>query len=186
MKTKLIKQFESQHIGVARKLSRKYLGSTVGRLAAKRLVGRSLQLRRKYAGFLLNSIKCIESIPLNTKDDFGKGCHTQTTEPYLYEAAYLHVRESPILVNDDGECVVAKEVKLREDTVKKCDVAACTGPKNVATGCVPHVEKSAVSKKWECSKQCKPLNEFEVVSIVTFRAAFELSVEEAPMVTTVN
>ena len=27
MKTKLIKQFESQHIGVARKLSRKYLGS---------------------------------------------------------------------------------------------------------------------------------------------------------------
>ena len=33
-------------------------------------------------------------------------------------------------------------------------------------------------KKWECSKQCKPLNEFEVVAIVTFRAAFELSVEE--------
>ena len=181
MKTKLMKQFKSQHFGVARKLSRKDLGSTVGRLAAKRLVGRSLQLRRKYAGFLLNSTKCIKSIPLNTKDDFGKGCHTQTTEPFFYEAAYLHVRESPIPVNDDGQCVVAKEVKLEENTVKKCAVAACTGPKQVSTGCVPHVEydkKSAECNKWECSKHCKPLNEFEVVSIVTFRAAFELSVEE--------
>ena len=85
------------------------------------------------------------------------------------------MRESPIPVNDDGQCVVAKEV---EDTVKKCDVGACAGPRQVATGCVPHGKKSAVCKKWECSKQCKPLNEFEVVSIVTFRAAFELSVEE--------
>ena len=178
LKTKLTKQFKSQHFGVARKLSRKDLGSTVGRLAAKRLVCRSLQLRRKYAGFLLNSIKCIKSIPLNTKHDFGQGCHIQTTEPYFYEAAYLHVRESPIPVNDDGQCVVAKEVKLEEDTVKKCAVAACTGPKQVPTGCVPHVEKSAECNKWECSKHCKPLNEFEVVSIVTFRAAFELSVEE--------
>ena len=180
LKTKLTKQFKSQHFGVAKKLSRKDLGSTVGRLAAKRLVGRSLQLRRKYAGFLLNSIKCIKSIALNAKDDFGKGCHTQTTEPYFHEAAYLHVRESPIPVNDDGKCVVAKDVKLGEDTVKKCDVAACASPKKEATGCVPHVEsdkKSAECKKWECSKQCKPLNEFAVVSIVTFRAAFELSVE---------
>ena len=123
--------------------------------------------------------------------------HTQTTEPYFYEAAYLHVREFPTPVNDDGECVVAKEIKLGEDTVKKCDVAARTGPKKEATTCVSHVEydnKSAECKKWECSKQCKPLHEFEVVSVVTFRAAFELSVEKvrlsviwgAPMVTTVN
>ena len=120
----------------------------MGRLAAKRLVCRSLQLRRKYAGFLLNSIKCIKSIPLNTKHDFGQGCHIQTTEPYFYEAAYLHVRESPIPVNDDGQCVVAKEVKLEEDTAKKCDVAACTGPKNVATGCVPHVGSDKKSAAW--------------------------------------
>ena len=47
----------------------------MGRLAAKRLVGRSLQLRRKYAGFLLNSIKCIKSIALNTKDGFAHSDH---------------------------------------------------------------------------------------------------------------
>ena len=64
--------------------------------------------------------------------------------------------------------------------MKKCDVAACAGPKKVATGCVPGVQsdnkKSA--KKWECSKQCKPKNEFEVVAIVTFMEAFELCAEE--------
>ena len=88
------------------KLSRQDLGSTVVRLATKRLIGRSLQLRRKYAGFLLNSIRCIKSITLKTQDDLGKGCHTQSTEPYFYEATYLHVRETLIPVNDDGECVV--------------------------------------------------------------------------------
>ena len=97
MKTKLLQQFESQQLGVARKSSTKDLGSAVVRLAAKKLVARSLQLRRKYAGFLLNTIKLVKSIQLKTRDDFGKGCHTQTTEPYFYEAAYQYVRESPSL-----------------------------------------------------------------------------------------
>ena len=83
------------------------MGSAVVRLATKRLIGRSLQLRRKYAGFLLNSIRYLKS--QKTQDDLGKGCHTQSTEPYFYEAAYLHVRETLIPVNDDGECVVANK-----------------------------------------------------------------------------
>ena len=36
--------------------------SIVVRLAAKRLFGRSLQLRRKYAGLLLDSVKHIKSL----------------------------------------------------------------------------------------------------------------------------
>ena len=61
-KTKLTKQFKSQHLCVAAKLGKKCLESTVVRLAAKRLVGRSLQLRRKYAGLLLDSVQHIKSI----------------------------------------------------------------------------------------------------------------------------
>ena len=80
------------------------------------MVYRSLHLCRKYAGFLLSSIMCIKSLQLNTKDDFGEDCHTQTTEPYYYEATYLYVRESLIPVNGDGKCVVAKQIKLGEDT----------------------------------------------------------------------
>ena len=59
-----------------------------------RLVGKALQLRKKYAGLLLNSIKHAKSIRLEAKSDFGKGCHTRSTEPYFYEAAYLYVRDS--------------------------------------------------------------------------------------------
>ena len=77
MKGNLMEQFNSQHFGVGVKLSRKDLGSAVVRLATKRLIGRSLQLRRKYAGFLLNSIRYIKSITLKTQDDLGKGCHTR-------------------------------------------------------------------------------------------------------------
>ena len=72
VKTKLTKQFKSQHFCVAAKLSKKCLESTVVRLAAKRLVGRSLQLRRKYAGLLLDSVKHIKSIQLKTKDDLER------------------------------------------------------------------------------------------------------------------
>ena len=94
MKSKLMEQ---QHFVVPTKLTRKDLASAVVRLAAKRLVGKSLQLRKKYAGLLLNSIKHANSIQLEAKSDFGKGCHTRSTEPYFYEAAYLYVRDSPSL-----------------------------------------------------------------------------------------
>ena len=59
------------------------LSSAVVRLTAKRLVGKSLQLRKKYAGLLLNSIKHAKSIQLEAKSDFGKGCHTRSTEPFF-------------------------------------------------------------------------------------------------------
>ena len=80
-------------VGSADRLLAVYLVQFV-RLAAKRLVGKSLQLRKKYAGLLLNSIKHAKSIQLEAKSDFGKGCHTRSTEPYFYEAAYLYVRDS--------------------------------------------------------------------------------------------
>ena len=54
----------------------------------------SEQLRKKHAGLLLNSIKHAKSSQLEAKSDFGKGCHTRSTEPYFYEAAYLYVRDS--------------------------------------------------------------------------------------------
>ena len=52
------------------------------------------------------------------KRDFGKGSHTSSTEPYFYEAAYLHQRDSPTPVNERGQCVVAKEVPMGEDVDK--------------------------------------------------------------------
>ena len=62
--------FNSQDFGVGVKLR---MGSAVVRLAATKNITRSLPLCRKYAGCLLNSIRCIKSNPLQTQDDLGKG-----------------------------------------------------------------------------------------------------------------
>ena len=54
--------------------------------------------------------------------------------------------------------------------------------RNWPTGCVPGTQsdkKSADCKKWECSKHCKPLSDSEIVAIVTLKAAFDGSVQEA-------
>ena len=64
MKSKLMEQ---QHFVVPTKLARKDLSSAVVRLAAKRLVGKSLQLHKNCAGLLLNNIKHAKSIQLEVK-----------------------------------------------------------------------------------------------------------------------
>ena len=84
---------------------------TVGRLAAQRLLTKALQVRKRNAGLLLDSLKRIKSIRLHDPKDFGKGCHSRHSEPYFYEAAYQPVvRDSPIPINKRGECVVATEI----------------------------------------------------------------------------
>ena len=45
--------------------------------------------------------------------------------------------------------------------------------------CVPDTVSCRKSAEWECSLHCKPLTDVEIVAIVTLRAAFEGSIEEA-------
>ena len=145
MKSKLMEQ---QHFVVPANLTRNDLSSAVVRLAAKRLVGKSLQLRKKYAGLLLNSIKHAKSIQLEAKSDFGKGCHTRSTEPYFYEAAYLYVRDSPIPVNEEGECVVARAHPESDSASHpESDSATGAGHKQVPTGCAQD-ESDKKCRKW--------------------------------------
>ena len=68
-------------------------------------------------------------------------------------------KDSPIPVNEKGECIIAKEVPME------------AGSKNEEEGW--ECGLSAQSKMWECSKHCKPLSEFEVNAIVCFRTAVE-------------
>ena len=87
------------------------------RIAARRLLNKALQMRREYASSLLKSIKCIKSVQINGREDFGKGSHTMVTEPYFYDSSYQLVkRESPIPINETGQCVVANEIEPEEST----------------------------------------------------------------------
>ena len=90
--SKLKVEFQEMHPGRIATLSRAELEKAIGTLTAKTLVYKALQMRSKNAG-----IKHVKSIQLKDGKDFGKSCHTSFTEPYFYEAAYRHVRDSPSL-----------------------------------------------------------------------------------------
>ena len=169
--SQLEETFKARHGGVAEQLSRDDLEVSVCRLAAQRLVSKALQVRKQHEGLLLGSLKSIKSIKLNEESDFGKSCHTRSTEPFFYEAAYqpVVVRDTPIPINERGECVVDEEIPCEpSDNVPSVD---SDSPKSDS---VPKL-----CRKWQCHKECKPLSDFEVEAILDFRSCLELSAEEA-------
>ena len=109
------------------------LEMTVCRLAARRLVSKALQGRKQHAGLLLGSLKSNKSIKLNEESDFGNSCHTRSTELFFYEVAYQPVvaRNTPIPINERGECVVAEEIPCEpSENVPSVDSDSALTPKS--------------------------------------------------------
>jgi hypothetical protein len=179
VKTLLKEKYQTQCAGIATHLTRGNLERTVGGLAANDL---SAKLCDCAKNCYWQVIKSIESISLRQQGDVGKGCHTRSTEPYFYDTAYEPVvRNLPISVNNKGECVVATEIPFQKDSEQECAVAkGVESPGQDESTESDSVEECAAHwKKWECSKECKPLSDFEVAAILLFRVALELSVVEA-------
>ena len=131
---KLKEEFKSLRAGV---LTRAELQQTVGRLVVKKRVCKALQIRRKHVGFLLASIKLIKYILLKNAMILERAA-SSSTEPFYYEAAYLHVRYPPIPVNEAGKCVVAKEVPIGVGTKNEesKDAASNSNPSQAGSvGC---------------------------------------------------
>ncbi len=123
------------------------LGRTVCRLAAKRLLNKTLQVRKEHAGSLLKSTRQIKTIQVQ-REDFGPGCHTVSSEPYFYDSAYQPVKtDSAVPIKKDGKCVIANEIKADR--------------------------KSSKTGKWESTSECKRLTTAEVDAILTFTETFE-------------
>ena len=148
-RSELITAFKKLRGSVAKPTCRK----AVCRIAARRLLNKALQMHREYASSLLKSIKCIKSVQINGREDFGKGSHTMVTEPYFYDSSYQLVkRETPIPINETGQCVVANEIEPEES--------------------------SRTIKMWECSIECTQVTDAEVAAIVSLRAAFDAPMQE--------
>ena len=79
-RSELIKAFIKVHESLAKQMPR-VLGRTVCRLGARRLLNKALQMRKEHAGYLLRSIK---SIQITQRKDFGKGCHSMSSEPFYF------------------------------------------------------------------------------------------------------
>ena len=95
-------------------------------------MSKALQVRKLHAGLLLGSLKSIKSIKLNEESDFGKSCHTRSTEPFFYEATYqpVVVRDTAIPINERAECVVAEQIPCEpSENVSSVDSDSAQTPK---------------------------------------------------------
>ena len=59
------------------------------RVAAKKLLNKALQIRREHAGSLLQAARLVQSMELTDKNVFSDGYHMASTEPFLYDSAYI-------------------------------------------------------------------------------------------------
>ena len=131
----------------------------VCRIAAKRLLNKVLQVRKEHACTLLKAARVVSNLNIKGRDDFGEGCHTASSEPFYYDAAYQHVQRACVIpTNEKGRCVVTNEISSSRNETSKM--------------------KGKQPMKWCCSSECKTLTEAEVAAIVNLKQAFEKPMKE--------
>ena len=75
------------------------------RVAAKKLLNKTLQICREHAGSLLQAARLVQSMELTDTNDFSDGCHMASTEPFFYDSAYKLVkREYALPIDTNGRC----------------------------------------------------------------------------------
>ena len=144
----LVEAFTNQHRDVAAKMSRSTLKRAASSIAAKRIINRVLQERKKYAGSLLKALRSISKIIVTDKSDFGESLHSVHSEPYFYEAAYAFINRPGIMCVDEQGIYRPADVTSEESI-------------------------ESVPRTWKCSDKCKPLLDSEINSILHFKLGFE-------------
>ena len=125
------------------------------RLAAMKLIYKSLQVRKQQAGELLQSVRAIQKIELDR--DFGEGLHTTYSEPYFTEAAYTvpaSINQTALAVDEHGRCMTVDETDLSNSKSKRGE------------------ESNGENRSWKCSSLCKPLTQYEADTIVEMKNMF--------------
>ena len=148
---KLMEAFKKKYQSTAKRLTRTGLTIAVCRIAAKRVLNRTLQKRKQCAGELLSAIRAINNLVI--PKDFGPRCHTASSEPYFYDAAYTCIKQRSVIpVDEQGKCFVADEIEHDKQT-----------------GCL---------RKWKCTAECKLPTDDEVASIQKAKDVFKLPMPE--------
>ena len=109
VRDQLVEAFKNEHPTSAQTMSSKVLKRTVCKIAATKLLDKVFQVSREKAGYLLATCRSIKKMIIAKQSDFGEALHS--IQPMFYDTAYrLWPKDQPLPVNDQGECVVAKEV----------------------------------------------------------------------------
>ena len=65
--------------------------------AARRLVNKSLRVRKEHAGNLLKATREITRLSIKGEKDFGETIHTASSEPYFHDSAYINRYKGTLL-----------------------------------------------------------------------------------------
>ena len=99
-------------------------------------------------------LRCIRSVnALKIMADFGKSCHTASSEPFFYDQGYQKINHtSPIPVDNNGRCVIAEEEGERDAKTKR-------------------------PIRWKCTLECKQLRAEEANCIMEIKQLFDEPVQ---------
>ena len=128
--------------------------------AARRLVNKSLRVRKEHAGNLLKATREITRLSIKGEKDFGETIHTASSEPYFIDSAYQQVqRHTAVPIDERGRCFVANGIS----TMVRVD--------KTASPTQPKTEQQFL--RWKCCSECKPLTKAEVSAIVDLKDSFD-------------
>ena len=70
---------------------------------------------KESVGGVLKSLREIRGSEIKTEQDFGKTCHTKSSEPYFYDSAYSVTKHPVIPIDENGKCIIAETFKIKDN-----------------------------------------------------------------------
>ena len=141
------------------------------RVATSILLESVLKNRIHKIGMLIRTVNSVSKYQLKYESDFGERYHTQYSEPYYYDSAYLF---------PDDTKKINKAIPI--DAYGKCHIAALVAEKSDKDDedDEHQDEQQQASKKpekqmlkWLCTDRCKLLTENDIKAIVEIRQYFD-------------
>jgi len=137
------------------------------------MVHEGLSARKSHVGNLLKTIRKINTIQLASEDDLLQGCHTISSEPYVYETGYKSSCLKQVTVDDHhrrclvtrGKCPEVDECTLHDMAIPVDEKVRRILSKPVGK------EKSNDDrpKNWKCCELCKTLTNQEIDKTLTIK-----------------
>ena len=141
------------------------------RVATSILLESVLKNRIHKIGLLISTVNSVRKYQLKDESDFGERYHTQYSEPYYYDSAYLLPDESnkinkAIPIDANGKCHIAVLVTAKLDNDDD-DNAHQDEQQDKNKKPEPQM------LKWLCTDRCKLLTENDIKAIIEIRQYFD-------------
>ena len=140
------------------------------RVASSILLESVLKNRIHKIGLLISTVNSVRKYQLKDESDFGQRYHTQYSEPYYYDSAYL--------LPDDTK-KIGKAIPI--DANRKCHIATLVAAKSDKNDDDDEHQDEQQDKnknpepqmlKWLCTDRCKLLTENDIKAIIEIRQYF--------------